>query len=85
MTALDVAFTLLFAELRQAGQEYLVMAERAVNAEADRDAYRLLSQQALHRVHELTLESDRRDVRYRQVVDEYRRFRAGVMREAVHA
>lgn len=75
----------ILAELRVLGHDYALEVERRVNAEADRDAYRLLSQQLLHHNHNLTIDGDRRDLRHRQLLEEYRRVRIAATGEAVRS
>jgi hypothetical protein len=61
------------------------IAERAVIAEADRDAYQLLAQQAIHSLHTLTAERDTLRAQLWRLRGEYRHLRAQTMRQAVAA
>lgn len=48
---------------------------------ADRDAYRILSHQAIHALHDLTRQRDRLREQHARLLDEYRSLRVQTMRE----
>lgn len=50
--------------------------ERAVRAEADRDAYRLVAKQSIHQNHDLQLTVDDLRTRYHRALDDARRLRS---------
>lgn len=58
------------------------LAERAVNAETDRDAYRLVAVQWSHYAHREHGEHQRLLARYERLRDEYRSLRESVLAEA---
>lgn len=51
------------------------LVERIVDLTIERDAYRLLAQQAIHKLHDLTRDSDRLRGAYHRLLDERRRRR----------
>lgn len=59
--------------------------ERVAQFEADRDSYRLLAQQAIHMLHDLTQQRDRLRASHHRLLDEYRRLRAQIMRADAEA
>ncbi len=56
-------------------EQVMNLAERAVLAEADRDAMRLVTTQALHQIHDLQLTVDDLRTRYHRALDDARRLR----------
>jgi hypothetical protein len=52
-----------------------------VDAVLDAESYRVVTQQAIYALHDLTRQLDRLREQHSRVVDEYRDFRARVMRE----
>jgi hypothetical protein len=62
--------------IEQLAVELAAMRDRALNAEADRDAYKLIVVQSLEVGHHLTLERDRFRERYYHALDQLRELRA---------
>lgn len=56
--------------------------DRVVDLMIERDACRLLEQQAIHALHALTVERDRLRASHHRLIDEYRHLRAQTLREA---
>ena len=61
--------------IAQLADDLAMMTERAVNAEADRDSYRVLAQQTLHALHDVTAERDQLRLRARQLLEAIRALR----------
>lgn len=59
-----------------------VMTERAITAEAERDAYRDMAHTALGQLHDVTVERDRLRANQWRERDEHRRLRESVLRGA---
>lgn len=53
--------------------------DRVVDLMIERDAYRLLAQQAIHRLRELTVERDQLRASHHRLIDEYRTLRAQII------
>ena len=56
-------------------EQVTYLAERAVLAEAEREAFRLVAAQAIHQIHDLQLTVDDLRTRYHRALDDARRFR----------
>lgn len=61
--------------------QVLLLVERAVNAEADRDAFRLVAVQCLHENHAQHLRCERMDGQLERLREETRALRASLMNE----
>ena len=61
------------------------LVEHVLTLSIDRDSYRLLAQQAIHQLHELTRQLDRTREEQARLRAEYRALREQMMREAVAA
>ena len=60
-------------------EQVMCLAERAVLAEADRDAYRLAATQAIHQIHDLQLTVGDLRSRYHRALDDARRLRGQII------
>lgn len=78
LTACDIVIADLAAET-------VTLRERISSLEADVDAYRTVSQQTIHALHELMRERDRLREQYHRLLDEYRHVREKILRQAVAA
>jgi len=65
-------------------ESQLLLRERVASLEADVDAYRLVAQQALHHLHDLTRTHDRLQAQYRSLIEQYWEVR-GQLRKSVAA
>ena len=60
-------------------EQIMCLAERAVLAEADRGAYRLVAVQAIHHIHDLQLTVDDLRQRYHRALDDARQLRGQII------
>ena len=60
-------------------ERVMCLAERAVLAEADRDAMRLVAMQAIHQIHDLQIALDDLCQRYHRALADARRLRAQII------
>jgi len=68
--------------VEQLANDLAMMAERAVNAEADRDGYRTLAQETLHALRFVMIERDQLRRRVRQLLETLRTRRSQDQRAA---
>lgn len=60
----------------------VLLVESLVRLKADRDAYRMLAQQAVQALHDRTRDLEALREQHHRLVDEYRHLRGQVMRQA---